>query len=127
MLERRNKLIQDIVGHVPREISRFIWFFFTHGKMETNVMSVRRLPSPIPSGGLEIMLMAKLKIDEKDAKILKYLQQLIAENYEPKTVIENDETYTERNITYQSHENEKEEGHDIDDLIFIDDDTDKEE
>ena len=30
-------------------------------------------PSPIPSGGLEIMLMAKLTIDEKDAKILKYL------------------------------------------------------
>ena len=69
----------------------------------------------------------KLTIDEKDAKILKYLQQLIAENYEPKTVIENDETDTETNITDQSHENEKEEGHDIDDLIFIDDDTDKEE
>ena len=73
------------------------------------------------------MLMAKLTIDEKDAKILKYLQQLIAENYEPKTVIKNDETDTEINITDQSHENEKEEGHDIDGLIFIDDDTDKEE
>ena len=128
MLKRRNKLIPDIVGHVPREISRFIWFFFTlGGKMEANVWSVRPLPSPIPSGGLEIMLMAKLTIDEKDAEILKYLQQLIAENYEPKTVIENDETDTETNITDQSHENEKEEGHDIDDLIFIDDDTDKEE
>ena len=90
------------------------------------MLSVRPLPSPIPSGGLEIMLMAKLTIDEKDAKILKYLQQLIAENYEPKTVIENDETDTEANITDRSHENEKE-GHDIDDLIFIDDDTDKEE
>ena len=52
MLKRRNKLIPDIVGHVPREISRFIWFFFTHGeKMEVNVLSVRPLPSPIPSGG----------------------------------------------------------------------------
>ena len=81
--------------------------------------------SPVPSGGLEIMLMAKLTLDEKDAKILKYLQQLTAENYEPKTAIENDENDTETNITDQSHENEKEEGHDIDDLIFIDDDTDK--
>ena len=90
------------------------------------MLSVRPLPSPIPSGGLEIMLMAKLTIDEKDAKILKYLQQLIAENYEPKTVIENDETDTEANITDRSNENEKE-GHDIDDLIFIDDDTNKEE
>ena len=98
MLKRRNKLIPDIVGHVPREISRFIWFFFAHGgKMEANVLSVRPLPSPISSGGLEIMLMAKLTIDEKDAKILKYFQQLIAENYEPKTVIENDETDTETN------------------------------
>ena len=26
MLKRRNKLIPDILGHVPREISRFIWF-----------------------------------------------------------------------------------------------------
>ena len=128
MLKTRNKLIPDIVGHVPREISRFIWFFFTHGgKMEVNVLSVRPLPSQIPSGGLEIMPMAKLTIDEKDAKILKYLQQLITENYEPKTVIENDETDTETNITDQSHENEKEEGRDIDDLIFIDDDTNKEE
>ena len=41
MLKRRNKLIPDIVGHVPREILRFIWFFFTHGgKMEANVLSV---------------------------------------------------------------------------------------
>ena len=128
MLKRRNKLIPDIVGYVPREISRFIWFFFTHcGKMEANVLPVRLLPSPIPSGALEITLMGKLAIDEKDAKILKYLQQLIAENYEPETVIENDETDTETNITDKSHENEKEEGHDIDDLIFIDDDTDKEE
>ena len=45
------------------------------------------------------------------------------ENYEPKAVTETDETDTETSIT---HENEKEEGHDIDDLIFIDDDTDKE-
>ena len=85
--------------------------------MEANVLSVRPLPSPIPSGGLEIMHMAKLTINE---------QQLIAENYEPKIVIQNDETDTETNITDKSHENEKEEGHDIDDLIFIDDDTDKE-
>ena len=55
--------------------------FFTHGgKMEVSVLSIRPLPPPIPSGGLEIMLKAKLTIDEKHAQILKYLQQLIAEN-----------------------------------------------
>ena len=45
-------------------------------------------------------------MNEKDAKIIKYLQQLIAEKYEPKTVIENGETDTETNITDQSHEND---------------------
>ena len=66
MLKRKNKLIPDIVGHVPREIFRFIWLFFTHGgKMEAIVLSIRPLPSPIPRGGLEIMLKAKLTIDEK--------------------------------------------------------------
>ena len=96
MLKRKNKLIPDIVGRVPCETSRFIWFFFTHsGKMEASVLSIRPLPSPIPSGALEIMLKAKLTIDEKDAQILKYLQQLIAENYEPNTDIENDKTDTD--------------------------------
>ena len=66
MLKRKNKLILDIVSHVPREISRFIWFFFRHGKkMKASVLSIRPLPSPIASGELEIMLKAKLTIDEK--------------------------------------------------------------
>ena len=61
MLKRKNKLMLDIVGHVPCEISRFIWFFFTHGrKMETIVLFIRAIPSPIPGGGLEIMLKVKL-------------------------------------------------------------------
>ena len=66
MLKRKNKLILDIVSHVPCEISRFIWFFFRHGKkMKASVLSIRPLPSPIASGELEIMLKAKLTIDEK--------------------------------------------------------------
>ena len=62
--------------------------------MEASVLSIRTLPSPIPSGGLEIMPKAKLT-DEKHAQIVKYLQQLIAENYEPNTDIETYETDTE--------------------------------
>ena len=70
------------------------------------------------------MLKAKLTIDEKHAQVLKYLQQLIVENYEPNTDIETDETDTESDITDQ-HLEEKE--NDIDEAIFIDDDTDNEE
>ena len=125
MLKRKNKLILNIVGHVPREISRFIWFFFTHGgKKEASILSIRPLPSPIQSGELEIMLKAKLTIDEKHTKILKHLQQLMAENYEPNNDIETDETDTESDITDQ-HLEEGE--NDIDEVIFIDDDTDNEE
>ena len=41
MLKRKNELIPDIVGHVPHEIFRFIWFFFTHGrKIGASVLSI---------------------------------------------------------------------------------------
>ena len=92
--------------------------------METSVLSTRLLPSPIPSGGLEIMLKANLTIDEKRAQILKYLQQLIAENYEPNTDTETDESDTESDITDQQPEKEET---DIDKVIFNDGDTDNEE
>ena len=126
MLKRKNELIPDIVGHVPHEIFRFIWFFFTHRrKIGASVLSIGPLPSPIPSGGLRIMLKAKLTIDKKHAQILKYLQQLIAKNYEPNTDdIETNETDTESGITDQQLEEEE---NDIDEVIFIDDDTDNEE
>ena len=89
--------------------------------MEASVLSIRALPSPIPSEGLEITLKAKLTIDEIHAQILKYLQQLIAENYEPNNDIETDKTDTESNITDQQLEEEQ---NDIGEVISIDDDTD---
>ena len=92
--------------------------------METSVLSTRLLPSPIPSGGLEIMLKANLTIDEKRAQILKCLQQLIAENYEPNADIETDESDTESDITDQQPEKEE---NGIDKVIFNDGDTDNEE
>ena len=96
MLKRKNKLIFDIVEHVPRAISRFIWVFFRHvGKIKARVLSIQLLLSTIPNGGLAIMLKAKLTIDEKHAQILKYLQQLIAEKYEPNTDFKTDATETE--------------------------------
>ena len=70
------------------------------------------------------MLKAKLTIDGKHAQVLKYLQQLIAENYEPNADIETDETDTESDITDQQL---KKEENDIDEVISIDDETDNEE
>ena len=122
MLKRKYKLTADIVGHVPREISRFVWFFFTHsGKMEATVLQIRPLPSPIPSGGLEIMLTSKLTIDEKHTK---YLSQLIAENYTPETDLDElDETDAETGHLHETQEIEELE-HEIDDIIFLEDEED---
>ena len=92
--------------------------------MEASVLSIWPLPSSIRSAGLEIILKAKLTIDEKHAQILKYLQQLIMENCKPNTDIETDETDTESQITDQQLEEQE---NFIDKVIFIDDDTDNEE
>ena len=80
ILKKKSKLIQNVVGHVPREITRFIWYFFTRGRnMEVTVLSTPPKPSPIPSGGLETMLKPKLFIDQKHGDILKHLRELIDE------------------------------------------------
>ena len=44
------------VGHVPRDISRYIYFFIRkeNGKTTGSVKSLNYKPSPIPSGGLKI-------------------------------------------------------------------------
>ena len=51
------------VGHVPREISRHIFFFLKeeNGKVGGFVYSTQYLPSSIPAGGLEIPLKLTLK------------------------------------------------------------------
>ena len=45
------------VGHVPREISRYIYFFIKkeNGKITGNVKSLNYKPSPIPSGDLRYL------------------------------------------------------------------------
>ena len=51
------------VGHIPREISRHIYFFIKeeNGKIDGIVDSLEYRPSPIPAGGLEIPLMLNFK------------------------------------------------------------------
>ena len=125
MLKRKYKLTADIVGHVPREISRFVWFVFTHGgKMEAPVLQIWPLPSPTPSGGLEILLTAKLTIDEKHMNIVKCSSQRIAENYKPETDLgELDETDAETGHWHETQEIEEPE-HEIDGIIFLEDEED---
>ena len=51
-------LEMDIVGHLPREISRFCRYFVNYGgKLEVRVTDINYSRSPIPSGGLEIPIL----------------------------------------------------------------------
>ena len=46
------------VGHIPREISRYVYFFIKeeNGKVFGTLRSLKNKASPIPSGGLEFPL-----------------------------------------------------------------------
>ena len=46
------------VGHIPREISRFVFFFLRDegGSVKGELLSTQYRPSPIPAGGLEVPL-----------------------------------------------------------------------
>ena len=66
-LQKKDKLVPVVVGNILQEISQFVWYFIKYGgKVCSQVYSERPRLSPIVSGGLEILLMAKLTIsDEK--------------------------------------------------------------
>ena len=55
------------VGHIHREISRYLHFFIKieDGKVIGHVKSLTYRPSPIPSGGLEISLRLMFTCDDK--------------------------------------------------------------
>ena len=58
-LKVAGRLTAEIFGHIPREISRATSFFFDRGGIvEGYVLDTKYRPSPIPRGGLEIVLNA---------------------------------------------------------------------
>ena len=78
----KDKLVSAVIGHIPREISRFTKLFINYGgRIEAKVFSSQYKPSPIPSEGLEIPLVVKCLIFEERSTILKHLQKLINLNY----------------------------------------------
>ena len=78
-----SKLWPDVVGHIPREISRFSYFFLNRGgSIDAEVHSARYLPSPIPKGGLEILLSVTFKIADENRRYLTRLIELINNNYD---------------------------------------------
>ena len=70
------------VGHIPREISRHVYFFIKkkEGCINGKVLSVKYQPSPIPSAGLEIPMILKFNCS-KSGTFLK-MKQLVNELFD---------------------------------------------
>ena len=72
----------EIVGHIPREISRFCHYFLNYGgALEGRVRIVKYRPSPIPNGGLEIPIFLIVKKGGSDDSVFEKMKQLVNEYY----------------------------------------------
>ena len=82
-INSKQKIIAETVGHIPKELSRAACFFLKRGGKITGVVCEEKYrPSPIPKGGLEIMLDVELKIEDAKRRILERFQNIIESNYE---------------------------------------------
>ena len=68
-IKTKNPYFNDwkTVGHIPREISRYVYFFIKeeNGNVSGTLKSLKYKPSPIPSGGLEVPLLLKFSAKDK--------------------------------------------------------------
>ena len=85
----KGKLIAEVVGHVPREISRAVNFFLKRGgKLIARVSDCKYRRSPIANGGLEIPLMATFLINEEKKRYLDRMKVFVETNYDDQFVPE---------------------------------------
>ena len=85
------------------------------GRMEGVVLSPEFKASPIPRGGLEIIL----------RKCLHHLKELIKDYCEPVTDLRRSSNGENRLNDMEQHLEEKQEEHEMDQVIFIDDGSDE--
>ena len=118
----RARLTPDVVGHFPLEISRYVWFFLNRGGRVTGMVhDPRYRRSPIPMGGLEIIIKVTFTIAEEKKRYLERLRELIAKNYE--TPDENRET-DERQGKASDVIDEEVSDDDTLDIVFMDNEND---
>ena len=76
--KNKSKITADVVGHVPKEISRVLFFFKSRGgKVVGRVLDKKCYPSPIPKGGLEVLLMVQFKIADEKRKYMERLKEIV--------------------------------------------------
>ena len=79
----RNKINgKVVVGHIPREISRFCKFFVEYGgELLAHVTSTSFRRSPVPQGGLEIPICLQVKRSAAPEMVFKKMKQLVDTHY----------------------------------------------
>ena len=79
--KNKSKITADAVDHVPKEISRTVFFFISRGgKVVGRVLDEKCYLWSIPKGGLENLLMVQFKIADKKRKYMEQLKE-ITKNY----------------------------------------------
>ena len=79
---------EEIVGHLPREVSRFTSFIINHGAaVSVQVVDVNYRRSPLVQGGLEITIEVSVVMPSSDAnkQAIEIYRTLIGEHYEEPT------------------------------------------
>ena len=103
----------DIVGHIPREISRFCHYFVNYGGAKAKVRETKYRKSPIPSGGLEIPILLIIKKGESSSEVFEKMEIKVKEMY-----IEPDKINSTNNDDGIVEDDEDDDGYEID--WFID-------
>jgi len=124
----KGKLIAEVVGHVPREISRAVTFFLQRGgRLIAKVSDSKYRRSPIAKGGLEIPLLASFIITEEKKRYLDRMKCIVEVNYDESFLSEESCDRNDLNIVALCGEDFEQEGEEdfliddtIDELIVID-------
>ena len=99
------------VGHIPREISRHVFFFLKeeNERIEGTVYSTKYRPSPIPAGSLEIPLMLTLKSTRfvTHQKMKDFMASLYSYEYEPQEINSKGEENDDINFIIEQDEDEE--------------------
>jgi hypothetical protein len=74
---RENGDDKPVIGHLPRELSKVLWYFLIHGGVVECEVTGRRQRSPLEQGGLEIPCRVTLRGRKIVAKAKELLEKKI--------------------------------------------------
>ena len=132
MIKAKHEYVTEwkTVGHIPREISRYVYFFIKQegGRVYGKLKPLKYKFSPIPSGGLEVPLL--LKFESQDKWVKDTMEEFVETFYFfdfPVDLVVNDEDEEETDFeildTGNSNENGESEINEKDEETVTIDDT----